>query len=519
MIEPLYGKHVVRLRRGLRSGKAAARFNAALATHIEAAKAEDKVAVFEDFDVSQNKIPAEQLAELFTILADGGVHIERFRAFGIPTLDDEAASIMAGWLAGVEEENVPYEIHLSDCAITSNGFLELIEALEQNDAFPGIDPKNPSRGKLPLYLRVENNYIDGKDIQEKIDAGVVMACQKKDPLHHSDTVKCRIVVLSHGQGGTGKFQQHEGEPPAPEMAPPPKRVNDKGKGKGKDKGKGKERDRGRDKGKGREKGNGKDRHRGSDRDNGRDWGKDRDSWRDRDNGRDWRKDRDSGRDWGKDRDSGRDWGRDRDSGRDWGRDRDNNRDWGKSRDRDDSWRKDREEVGRWSDKGRGKSRTDDRYSRNDADDRYSNTRSSSDRYAAGRSSSRPWASSATAALPAPASRGRAMPSDRRAEARGSERGGKGGSDRSVPYNAFSGAASQRAPTAKRSFEGRDAEPTAKRAATSATQAGAGASSAAATAKANEGLPYPWEAHFDEKYGLHYYWNSKTGASSWDKPRR
>jgi len=31
------------------------------------------------------------------------------------------------------------------------------------------------------------------------------------------------------------------------------------------------------------------------------------------------------------------------------------------------------------------------------------------------------------------------------------------------------------------------------------------------------LPWPWEAVYDERYGLYYYWNYWTGESKWKKP--
>lgn len=36
-------------------------------------------------------------------------------------------------------------------------------------------------------------------------------------------------------------------------------------------------------------------------------------------------------------------------------------------------------------------------------------------------------------------------------------------------------------------------------------------------KGSKGLPANWEEHFSEEYSLHYFWNSKTGDSSWEKP--
>jgi len=31
------------------------------------------------------------------------------------------------------------------------------------------------------------------------------------------------------------------------------------------------------------------------------------------------------------------------------------------------------------------------------------------------------------------------------------------------------------------------------------------------------LPYPWEEHWSDEYGIAYYWNSKTGDAAWERP--
>ena len=126
-----------------------------------------KQAVFEDFDISQNMIPVDQFQKIFEILADSSVHVERFRSFGCPTFSDEVTEHLAGWLAEVTESNLPYEMHLSDNAMTTDGFNVLSRALQDNDAFPGVDPKRPDDGKrLPMYLRLECNYINEKVIEK-----------------------------------------------------------------------------------------------------------------------------------------------------------------------------------------------------------------------------------------------------------------------------------------------------------------------------------------------------------------
>merc|ERR1712137_1297491 len=101
-------------------------------------------------------------------------------------------------------------------------------------------------------------------------------------------------------------------------------------------------------------------------------------------------------------------------------------------------------------------------------------------------------------------------------------------DNDAPYNAFSrGNASResgnRAPPsrASRVSDDRDEAP-AKRQRTNRT--GDSSGSRHAPKSRNEGrgpaekLAYPWEAHWSDEYSLTYYWNSKTGESSWEKPK-
>ena len=57
------------------------------------------------------------------------MRVERLRAFGVCTLDDEGAVIMSSWLQGVVPETVPRELHLSDCALTGVGFKSLMDGL------------------------------------------------------------------------------------------------------------------------------------------------------------------------------------------------------------------------------------------------------------------------------------------------------------------------------------------------------------------------------------------------------
>lgn len=233
------GRYFLRLRQKVRTPEDAQIFCDELGRRIEEAKEKGERMTFEDFDIAQTFIPSEHLETMFSLLSDGNVQIERLRAFGIPTLDDAGAVMLSGWLQGVVPETVPHELHLSDCAITAVGFRAIMDALNENQTFPADDPKKPEEGKLALYLRIEGNYIETSVIQECLDEGTAQTMTKKASMEHSDTVKCRILIRGD-ETEDNPFKQNEGDPPDPENAPPPKFVKEKGKGKGKhSKGKGK----------------------------------------------------------------------------------------------------------------------------------------------------------------------------------------------------------------------------------------------------------------------------------------
>ncbi len=128
---------------------------------------------------------------MFTQLVDSRVQVERFRAFGCPTINDVVALLLAGWLSSVTDDMASFEMHLCDCAIQTDGFLELVKAFAENEAFPPIVPRYPDRGQSPLYLRLEGNYFDKEVIQENVVEGTVTIMRKTDrPCYLDDIILC-----------------------------------------------------------------------------------------------------------------------------------------------------------------------------------------------------------------------------------------------------------------------------------------------------------------------------------------
>lgn len=205
---------VVRARRQLPTPEAADALCVELSKKLE----EHPELAFEDLDISQNPIPFEHLEIIFAMLA--GRKVERLRLFGCPTFNDMCASLLGEWLSSLTSENAIKEIHLSDCALTADGFNTVMEALEGNDAFPCELERTKAR--IPVYLRLESNFINPQAIQDRIDSGTLTTFSKKGPKPPTDTTaKAKLLVMDPGD-----FRQNQGDPPDPKDAPAPKPVTE-----------------------------------------------------------------------------------------------------------------------------------------------------------------------------------------------------------------------------------------------------------------------------------------------------
>jgi len=216
----------VRARQHLKTSAAVEKFNEQLSARINAIIEKGQTPTFDDFDISQNPIPFEQFEAMISIFQTSGVHVQRLRMFGCATLDDNVMFLFADWLRTVTPETAPYEMHISDCALTLEGFNHFMEAVESNDAFPTYEAKF---GKsAPLYVRIENNYIQPEDaIKDKVAEGVIVEYRKNSgPLRGAvpSNPDAKIKLLC---SNPGKYGQRQGPPPAAEDAPAPKAVYDR----------------------------------------------------------------------------------------------------------------------------------------------------------------------------------------------------------------------------------------------------------------------------------------------------
>jgi len=214
MIRRTGSKFTVSLRQQLTTADEVEQFCEELSKVLEAEVRAGRTPAFDDFDLSQTGIGPEGFEEIFLHLIISEAHVERFKAFGCPALNDAAASSLADWLARANGEAMPSEVHLSDCAITSEGFEALATALEENEALPVQDPRDPKRA-VPLYVRLERNYIEEAALRAKAQEGAMATWKKSDPIPQEPGIKWRLVVWESGQ-----FGQHRGAPPAaPRQAP------------------------------------------------------------------------------------------------------------------------------------------------------------------------------------------------------------------------------------------------------------------------------------------------------------
>lgn len=576
------GRLALCLRRKLKDDNDAHLFCAELDRRIEEAAEKAETLKFEDFDISQNAIPTEHLETMFNSISSPSVHIERLRAFGIATFDDTAAILLSGWLQGVTASNVPHEMHLSDCALTAVGFRAIMDALTDNDVFPAADPRNPQRGQLPIYMRVEGNYIESSALQTAVDNGVAITLTKTGGMGHSDTAKCRLLVRSEDHS----FAQKEGEPPAPEDAAPPKPVREKGKGgKGKGvKGKSKEKgSKGKGSGSGKGKGFGQTASKGSasgvkgkmvKSQAQRSWQThDKSDWKPKGKADSYNREeqwssprrvyKDSQQDGykskqdqyrngqskqGSNQGSSSKWSsweeKDKwksnwkDSSSSWKKD-----DWKKDEWKKDDWKKDDWKKDEWKKDGWKKDAWESKSSSWSKDDHWKSRDNSSSGKSAGKGTAgkgKSKSGSARPALPAPTKL--ANPSTRKSSISEEERsqrfssGAKGkskgkGSSKSASTS-FGEPAGQ---VRKREYESDPGGP-AKRARTGPAPStgkggkggkgskggkegkGKGAKGGKGKSTKSDKLPEGWEEHWSDQYSQPFFWNATTGESVWEKPK-
>ena len=204
---------VVTARGQLRTPTACAFFMNDLLEMIDSLLQRVPKVVFMDFDISHNEIPYSVFGDLFFRLADLGLRlrIKRLRIFSCPTANDFVASLMSVWLRSVTIETAPDELHLSHCAFTWRGFAFLMDAFNANTAFP--TPRNGAA--RPLYMRLENNFIDPAAIQAALDTGAAMTFQKGRFMHAiglDSGAKVKILVKR-----LNMFEQKTGTPPWPSL--------------------------------------------------------------------------------------------------------------------------------------------------------------------------------------------------------------------------------------------------------------------------------------------------------------
>jgi len=204
-------------RRKVSNAESATKLETELTATLTKFHEEKKTINISDFDLSQNHCPAQSFETLFGVLATAGVRVQRLRFFGCPTFTDEVAYQFAEYLRLVTADTAPSELHLSDCALSSDGFEAIMSAIEENDAFPISNAV--TKKKTPLYMRLENNYIDEAAIKDKVDAKVIKVFTKSWDTKISGLSGDAKVLLMKGRNTSG-FQQKTGSPPAAEDVAP-----------------------------------------------------------------------------------------------------------------------------------------------------------------------------------------------------------------------------------------------------------------------------------------------------------
>ena len=152
---------------------------------------------FENIDVSSVPWSILDLSVLFDVLRDKQASTRRLKAFKCG-LDDEGIGIVAGWLATLPHDSLPDEIHLSHNKITQDGFHELLCVIERKRAEPASE-------KPPVWLRMENNQVDGDVLASLTSEGRI--CQVA-------SIKDQERFSSNAAVAMPSFSNSKGRPPA-----------------------------------------------------------------------------------------------------------------------------------------------------------------------------------------------------------------------------------------------------------------------------------------------------------------
>lgn len=129
----------------------------------------------------------------FKSLMDASALVKRLRVFNC-TFGDEVCDKIGEWLGAAGVGEVPSELHLSDCSMTTEGFQAIMQGIESNENIP---QKNEDGENMPMYIRVERNYIENPAIQEKVDEGTIILIgkQAKAREHDGQTAKVKLLVM------------------------------------------------------------------------------------------------------------------------------------------------------------------------------------------------------------------------------------------------------------------------------------------------------------------------------------
>jgi len=159
---------------------------------------------FENVDVSQVAWVPEDFSLLLDVLQENACSANRFKAFKCK-LDDEGLNVVAGWLESLDADHMPSEVHLTDNAITDEGFKLLFGVFEGKR-------EDRSEKAPPIWLRVENNKIDEECVKSLAEEDkVVFVNSVRDRPTGSTAVVC---MPSHAF----RFPKQSAAAPAPAAA-------------------------------------------------------------------------------------------------------------------------------------------------------------------------------------------------------------------------------------------------------------------------------------------------------------
>lgn len=155
-----------------------------------------RATVYKEIDFSDNELTSRGVALLINTLQECGIWVERMKLHKNKIDSGEALAALLH-----HQEGALKELHLSHNRLsTVEGLRIVMAALDAKDS-SGAPSYPHSNRHVPLWLRLENNLMDNKDFQRRLDCEVDQRGKRLDKaichIHHSGECKNSYCTKPH----------------------------------------------------------------------------------------------------------------------------------------------------------------------------------------------------------------------------------------------------------------------------------------------------------------------------------